>query len=502
MAEHRDNDRASTGVEGLDTILGGGLPRNRMYLVEGESGSGKTTLALQFLLEGVRRGERGLYITLSETKEELLAVARSHGWSLDDIDIFDLAVPKEEIPSDTQYTLYHPSEVELGETTKGILDEVQRLKPARVVLDSLAEIRLQAREHLRYRRQILTIKQFFMGKQSTVLLVDDQTANTSDSLLESVFHGVILLSQVAVGYGPSRRKVLVLKVRGVKYRSGFHDLNIETGGLVIYPRLVDVEHQAHFKREILSSNVPELDTLTGGGLDAGTATLIMGPAGSGKSTLAAQFAVAAGESGKKIAFFVFDENPTTLLMRTRAIGLDLESLVKSGKAIIKQVEPGQLTPGEFSHLVRQTVERDKVSVIVIDSVNAYLESMPEERFLTAHVHELLSYLNHQGVLTLLILAQYGIVGGHMPVPVDLSYLADTVLLLRFFELAGDVRQALSVVKKRTGSHERTIREFRITSQGIQVGKPLRKFQGVLTGVPHYLGEAGPLLADDDDAGKE
>jgi circadian clock protein KaiC len=502
MADHTVNDRASTGVEGLDTILGGGLPRNRMYLIEGESGSGKTTLALQFLLEGVRRGERGLYITLSETKDELLAVARSHGWSLDDIHIVDLAVPKEEIPSDTRYTLYHASEVELGETTKAILDEVSRLQPARVVLDSLAEIRLQAREHLRYRRQILTIKQFFLDKQSTVLLVDDQTANTSDVLLESVFHGVILLSQVAVGYGPSRRKALVVKVRGVKYSSGFHDLNIETGGLVIYPRLVDIGPRADFKQEVLASNVPELDTLTGGGLDAGTSTLIMGPAGSGKSTLAAQFAVAAGEQGKKIAFFVFDENPETLLLRTRSIGLDLESLVKSGNATIKQIAPAQLTPGQFSHLVGQTVERDKVSVIVIDSVNAYFESMPEEQFLTARVHELLSYLSHRGVSTLLILAQYGIVGENMPVPVELSYLADTVLLLRFFEAAGDVRQALSVVKKRTGSHERTIREFRITSQGIQVGKPLRRFQGVLTGVPQYLGDAGPLMAEDDDGGKE
>ena len=502
MANHTVNVRASTGVEGFDTILGGGLPRNRMYLVEGDPGTGKTTLALQFLMEGVRRGERGLYITLSETKEELLAVARSHGWSLDDIHIYDLAGPEAEVLSDTQYTLYHPSEVELGETTKAIFEQVDQLKPTRVVLDSLSEIRLQAHEPLRYRRQILAIKKFFVGKQSTVLLLDDHTSDTSDRLLESIVHGVIVFDQTALGYGPSRRRVLVLKLRGVKYRSGFHDLNIETGGLVIYPRLVDVERRADFKREVLSSNLPELDTLTGGGLDTGTATLIMGPAGSGKSTLAAQFAVAAGERGKKIALFVFDENPTTLLMRTRAIGIDLESLVKSGKAIIKQVEPAELTPGDFSYLVRQTVERDKASVIVIDSVNAYFESMPEERFLTARVHELLSYLNHQGVLTLLILAQYGIVGGQLPVPVDLSYLADTVLMLRFFEAAGDVRQALSVVKKRTGSHERTIREFRITSQGIQVGKPLRKFQGVLTGVPEYLGDRGPLLAEDDDGGKE
>jgi circadian clock protein KaiC len=501
MEDSATSDRVSTGVEGLDTILGGGLPRNRIYLLEGRTGTGKTTLALQFLLDGARRGERGLYITLSETKEELLAVARSHGWSLDDINIYDLAVPEKEVLPDSQYTLYHPSEVELGETTKAIFHQFELVRPARVVLDSMSEIRLQAREALRYRRQILALKQFFVGKQSTVLLLDDQTSDSSTGLLEGVVHGVVVLQQLAHGYGPSRRNLHVLKLREVKYRSGFHDINIETGGIIVYPRLADAEHRSDFNRDPLLSRVAELDALIGGGLDAGTATLIMGPAGSGKSTLAAQFAASAGAQDKTVAFFIFDENPNTLLIRTRAIGIDLESLVKTGRVIIRQVDPGECSAGEFSYLVRQTVERDKASVVVIDSVNAYFESMPEEKFLTAHVHELLSYLSHQGVSTLLVLAQYGIVGTTMPVPVDLSYLADTVLLLRFFESAGDVRQALSVVKKRTGDHERTIREFRITSQGIQVGPPLRRFQGVLTGVPQYIGNASPLLQNDDSSKK-
>jgi len=501
MKAQPDNDRVSTGVEGLDAILGGGLPRNRIYLLEGRTGTGKTTLALQFLLDGVRHGERGLYITLSETKEELIAVAKSHGWSLDDIVIYDLAVPEKDVVPDSQYTLYHPSEVELGETTKAIFKQFDLVKPARVVLDSMSEIRLQAREALRYRRQILALKQFFVGKQSTIVLVDDQTAESSPGLLESVVHGVIVLQQLVHGYGPTRRNLYVLKLREVKYRSGFHDINIETGGIFVYPRLADAEHRTPPNVKPLLSGVPELDMLIGGGLDAGTATLVMGPAGSGKSTLAAQFASSACAQGRTVAFFIFDEQPATLIARTRAIGINLEGLVKTRKVIIRQVDPGECSAGEFSYLVRQTVERDNASLVVIDSVNAYFESMPEEKFLTAHVHELLSYLSHQGVSTFLVLAQSGIVGT-MTTPVDLSYLADTVLLLRFFESAGDVRQALSVVKKRTGDHERSIREFRITSHGIQVGKPLREFQGVLTGVPQYVGKATPLLQDDDDRAKK
>ncbi|MGA9773446.1 MAG: ATPase domain-containing protein [Blastocatellia bacterium] len=499
MANNPVDEHIATGIEGLDDILGGGLPRNRLYLLEGDPGTGKTTLALQFLLEGARLGEVGLYITLSETKAELLAVARSHGWSLDGVTIYDLAISEDNMSPDSQYTLYHSSEVELGETTKAIFDQVELLKPARIILDSLSEMRLQARDPLRYRRQILALKQYFIGKQSTVFLLDDHTSESSDRLLESIAHGVIMLAQNSPGYGASRRSLFIQKLRGVKYLSGYHDFNILSGGIVIYPRLVATEQQTDFNPKSFSSHVEGVDTLTGGGLDPGTATLIMGPAGSGKSTLAAQFAFAAAERGETIAFFVFDESARTLLKRTSTIGIDLEKHVKSGRCTIKQVNPAELAAGEFSFLVRQSVEQDKASVVVIDSVNGYFYAMPEEHYLTAHIHELLSYLSNRGVLTIMLLAQHGLIGTNMPVPVDLSYMADTVLLLRYFEAVGQVRQAISVVKKRTGSHERTIREFRITATGIEVGEPLKAFQGVLTGVPEYIGESNPLLAGGNDS---
>ena len=498
MNDKTTDSRISTGVEGLDVILGGGLPRNHIYLLEGNPGTGKTTIALQFLLEGRRLGETGLYITLSETKAELVEVARTHGWTLDGIHIYDLAVPEESALPDDQYTLFHPAEVELGETTKAIFAEVERLQPARAILDSLSEMRLQAREPLRYRRQILALKQFFIGKQSTVFLLDDHTAEASDRLLESIVHGVFMLDQNSPGYGAVRRNLFVSKLRGVKYRSGYHNLNIETGGVVLHPRVVAGDHRTDTGFEPVSSNVAALDALIGGGLDAGTATLILGPAGSGKSTLAAQFAFAAAERGDNVAFFAFDESANTLLKRTLAIGIDLQKHLAAGRCTIKQVDPAELSAGEFSFMVRQAVEESKAAVVVIDSINGYFQAMPEEHFLTAHIHELLSYLGNQGVLTLMVLAQHGIVGSNMLVPVDLSYLADTVLMLRYFEAGGEVRQALSVVKKRTGHHERSIREFRITSQGIEVGEPLKQFQGVLTGVPEYVGKPGPLFANDDE----
>lgn len=489
----------STGIEGLDAILGGGLPRNRLYLIEGNPGSGKTTLALQFLLEGARRGETGLYITLSETRDELLAVGRSHGWSLEDIQIYDLAIPEEGMLPDSQYSLYHPAEVELGEMTKTICEEVERRKPQRVAIDSLAEMRLQARDPLRHRRQILALKKFFTGKQTTVLLLDDLTIEASDRLLESIAHGVIVLQQTSPEYGAARRSLCILKVRAVKYQSGYHDFNIETGGIVIYPRLVATNRSAEFKARKASSHVEGLDALTGGGLDLGSTCLIMGPAGVGKSTIAMQFAYAAAERGEQVAFFIFDESLNTLLTRGRNTGIDLGKHLQSGKCTIRQVNPAELTAGEFSFFARQAVEKDGATVIVIDSINGYFQAMPEERFLTAHMHELLTYLGQEGVLTLLVLAQHGIVGNMMPMPVDLSYLADTVLLLRYFEALGEVRKALSVIKKRTGDHERTIREFRITVKGLQVGEPLKKFQGVLTGVPEYLGQSNLVLTESDDS---
>ena len=490
--------RIPTGVAGLDVVLGGGIPRNHIYLLEGNPGTGKTTIALQFLLEGRRHGETSLYITLSETRAELMEVARSHGWSLEGIHVYDLALPEEGVSPDDQYTLFHPAEVELGETTRAIFAEVERLQPARVILDSLSEMRLQARDPLRYRRQILALKQFFIGKQSTVYLLDDHTAEASDRLLESIVHGVIMLDQSSPGYGAARRSLFVSKLRGVKYRSGYHNFNIETGGVVVHPRLEAAGRRADHKHGLFSSDVAGLDTLIGGGFDAGTATLILGPAGSGKSTLASQFAYTAAERGDHVAIFAFEESPATLVKRTTAIGIDLEKHIAAGHCTVRPVDPAELSAGEFSFLVRQAVEQDKATVIVIDSVNGYFQSMPEELFLTAYMHELLSYLGQQGVLTLMILAQHGIVGGSMLAPVDLSYLADTVLLLRYFEAAGEVRQALSVIKKRTGSHERSIREFRITSHGIEVGEPLKNFQGVLTGVPEYLGGQGPLFTSNDE----
>lgn len=485
--------RVSTGIEGLDAILGGGFPANRVFLLEGNPGAGKTTLAMQFLLEGARCGETSLFITLSETKSELEMVARSHGWSLDGIHIFDLAIPENDILPDTQYTLYHPSEVELGETTKAIFEQVERLKPTRIVLDSLAEMRLQARDPLRYRRQVLALKQYFITQQSTVLFLDDHTSESDERPLESIVHGVILLVQTTPGYGGARRHLSVLKMRGVKYHSGNHDFCIESGGIVVFPRLKPTGKRKEFDSAPLSSGVSGLDELTGGGLHPGTATLLLGPAGTGKSTIAAQFGYAAAERGQKVAFFIFDEDPYTLFMRTQAVGIDLEKHVQSGHCTVKKVDPAELTVGEFSTLVRRAVEDDGANIVIIDSMNGYFQAMPEERFLIANMHELLSYLGQQGALTMLVLAQHGIVGTSMPAPIDLTYLSDTVLLFRYFEALGEVKQAISVVKKRTGGHERAIREYRITTEGIQVGEPLREFQGVLTGVPRYVGGAGPLL---------
>jgi circadian clock protein KaiC len=487
---------APTGIAGLDKILQGGLPRNRLYLVAGDPGTGKTTFALQFLLEGVRRGERGLYVTLSETAEELTAVAESHGWSLEGIHIYDLAIPEEAILED-QYTLYHPSEVELGTTTKAILDEVKRLEPQRVVFDSLSEMRLLARDPLRYRRQILSLKQFFIGRKSTVLLLDDHTSRESDRQLESLAHGVVILEHSSPGYGGSRRQLTVRKLRGVNYVSGFHNFNITTGGIVLYPRLVPTGQYASFERTRLTSGIPNLDLLTGGGLAFGSTTLIMGPAGSGKSSIAAQYAVSAASIGEKAAIFIFDETKTILLDRMRGLGINLADEVEKGKCVIHQVDPSDLTPGQFSDMVCQDIEGRGVKVVIIDSLNGYLQAMPEEKFLTANMHDMLGYLNQQGILTILILAQHGLMGSHMLSPVDLTYLADSVVLLRYFENSGSIYKAISVIKSRVGFHESAIREFRMSSRGIEVGKVLTEFQGVLTGVPAYTGEKESLMDGND-----
>jgi circadian clock protein KaiC len=482
-------ERLTTGNAGLDSILEGGFPANRLYLVEGDPGTGKTTLALGFLLEGAARGEPVLYVTLSETKEEISGVAASHGWTLDGIDIYELIPSAESLKTETQYTIFHPSELEFGETTAAVLEEVERIAPRRVVFDSLSEMRLLARDPLRYRRQILALKQYFAGRQCTVLLLDDRTSTDSDLQVRSIAHGVVELEHLALDYGAERRRLRIVKMRGSRYRGGYHDFRIETGGVVVYPRLVAAEHRQEFPRGMIKSGVPELDALLGGGLDKGSSTLILGPAGSGKSSIAAQYAAAAAERGEHAASFIFDEGVSNYMARAAGLGRDMSKLVEAGHMSLQQIDPAELSPGEFAHYVRRAVDRNGARVVVIDSLNGYLQAMPDERFLTVQMHELLTYLNQQGVVTILVLAQHGFMGSNMGTPVDVSYLADTVLMLRFFEAWGEVRRAVSVVKKRTGYHENAIREMRMSAGGIAVGEPLKDFHGVLTGVPTRRREA-------------
>lgn len=484
MNQQKKNAFCPMGIEGLDDILGGGLPRNRIYLVQGDPGVGKTTLALQFLRQGAKLGETGLYITLSETKEELEAVAESHGWNLDQIQLFELSSLEEKLQGETESTFFHPSEVELNRTTKALLAEVERVKPVRVVFDSLSEMRMLAETPLRYRRQILQLKQFFAGRKCTVLFLDDRSAGARDLQIESIAHGVFCLHRSSPEYGISRRQLNIQKIRGVKYREGNHDLIIQKGGLVIFPRLVAAEHHAPFKRESFSSGIKELDALLGGGLDRGTGNMFMGPPGTGKSTMAIKFALAAAKRGERVCFYIFDETKATLVARAKQLEMDIQPYIKSGVIKVNQVDPAEISPGELVHRIRRAVIEDKTRLIIIDSINGYLNAMPEERFLNLQLHELLAFLNQQGVITIMVLAQQGLVGT-MQSTVDLTYLADTVVLLRYFESRGVLKQALSVIKKRSGNHERTIREIKMGKGGIIVGQPLTDLQGVLTGVPTF-----------------
>jgi circadian clock protein KaiC len=477
------HDKAASGIAGLDDILMGGFARGRLFLIEGVPGAGKTTLAMQFLMAGAAKREPVLYVTLSETEEELRSVAASHGWNLDGVTVRELTPSETELEPDEQNMMFYPSEFELAKTTQRILQDVEALKPARLVLDSLSELRLLAGSALRYRRQILALKHFFATRSCTVLLLDDMTASVHDLQMRSIAHGVVLLEQLYPEYGAERRRLRVMKYRGVKFRGGYHDFTIRCGGLDVFPRLVAAEHRQPTGRRKLQSGLVELDTLLGGGIEEGTSMLVVGPAGVGKSTLAAKFAEAAAARGERAALFLFDEAVQTLVTRCAALGIDLAGHIETGAIVVQQVDPAELTPGEFVHSLRTAVDRG-AKIVVIDSLNGYLNAMPEEQFLTIQLHELLMYLGHRGVATILIGGHQGLVGAQMKTPVDASYLADAVLLLRYFEAKGEVRQAISVVKKRGGAHERTIREFRLDG-AIQVGEVLRNYRGVLTGVPSY-----------------
>lgn len=477
----------ATGVGGLDDILFGGLTADRIYLVEGDPGAGKTTLGMQFLIEGAAHGEPCLYITLSESRAELESVAVSHGWDLRGIEIHEFLVSEDTLKPESTYTIFQPSELELGDTVTKVLAEVERAKPVRVVLDSLSEFRLLAQSPLRYRRQILALKQFFMGRKCTVLLLDDRISEAADLQVHSIAHGVITLEQLAPDFGGARRRLRVVKLRGRAYRGGFHDFRIARGGLRVFPRLVAQDHPTDATPATLSSGIESLDALMGGGVDRATSTMLIGPAGSGKSTVVMQYATAAAQRGERVAAFVFDERPYTLLKRLDGLGIPLRQYVDSGLVTIQQVDPAELSPGEFAAIVQAAVEPVSgaagASVVVIDSLNGYLQAMPEERFLLVQLHELFTYLAQQNVATFLTVAQHGLIGTNMQAPVDATYLADTVVLLRYFEARGRIRQAISVIKRRSGAHERTLRELTFTPHGIVVGEPLTEFQGVLTGVP-------------------
>ncbi len=485
-----------SGIEGLDDILRGGLPQYCLTLISGSPGTGKTTLAMQFLLHGAALGERCLYVTLSETQREISKIARSHGWDLGGIHIKELIPSERSLSASAQLTVFAPSEVELGETTEAMIAAVDEVRPQRVVLDSLSELRLIAQSGLRYRRQVLALKQFFAGRDCTVLMLDDLTGGVEDDHLQSIAHGVISLEQLANQYGAERRKLRVNKMRGVAFRGGYHDFSIRRGGLDVYPRLVASEHQSAFTDLDVTTGNPGLDELLGGGLPAGTSTLLLGPAGTGKSTVTTQFAMAAAARGERAAIFSFDENLGTFQSRSRKLGMDVGAAIASGLMTLQQVDPAELSSGEFATIVRRAALGTDASglpakVIIIDSLNGYLNAMPEEKFLTAHLHELLSCLGQQGVVTVLTVTQSGMVGT-MVSPVDTTYLADNVILLRFFEAEGTIRRAISVVKKRTGAHERTIRELEMDATGILIGEPLSDFHGVLTGVPTFVGRKAPL----------
>ena len=478
--------RTATGIAGLDDILCGGLASHRMYLLDGTPGVGKTTLAMQFLMEGARRGERCLYVTLSETREELEDVADSHGWSLEGIEVIELSQVENLFRAGSQNTLFQPAEVELTSLSDLLVREFDRLKPRRMVLDSLSEMRLMAQNPLRYRRQILAFKSHFATRDCTTLLLDDRSATGADAQVQSIVHGMITMQTVPLKFGINRRFLSVSKMRGSMFREGNHDYVIKRGGIVVFPRLVASDHIVETRNETFPSGNAGLDGVAGGGLDAGTGTLFIGPAGSGKSTIASMFASRTALDGHRVLYFSFDETTGILLHRARSMGIDFDGPLAGGNLVLRQIDPAEIAPGELANQIIEGIDRDNVRMVVLDSLNGYVNAMPQEDYLHLHLHELLTYLNQQGVATIMVLAQHGLVGP-MGSPVDVSYLADTVLLTRFFEARGAMRKAVSIIKKRSGSHEDTIREISLTSKGVHVGEPLVEFEGVMTGVPRYLG---------------
>ncbi|CAB3727694.1 ATPase domain-containing protein [Paraburkholderia rhynchosiae] len=484
--------RLRSGIDGIDNVLGGGLTPHRMYLVEGAPGTGKTTLALQFLLMGVEEGQVGLYITLSETRAELISVANSHGWDISRFTILEL-LSDEGLDPQFEQTVLHPAEVELGETVRHVIQQVEEIKPSRIVLDSLSELRLLSQNALRYRRQILALKRYFATRACTVLLLDDNKSDPGDVQLHSIAHGVIALDNVVHGYGGNRRRMRIAKMRGIKFREGYHDFTLDTGGIHVYPRLVAAEHHADFDSQVMSTGTQGLDSLLGGGLIPGTNALLIGPSGVGKTTTVVSCLIAALERGERCVYYVFDETLVTLTARCATVGMILQPYVQSGLLTLRQIDPAEISPGEFASDVRNSVEKRGVRYVAIDSLNAYLQAMPGERYLLLQMHELLGYLNQQGVITMLVLGQHGIIG-EVQSDIDISYLSDVVILFRYFEHHGEVLTAVTAVKSRANAHERSIRQFRLTNQGIEVGEALRDFEGVLSGLPSYRGSTALLGA--------
>lgn len=487
-----ESKKCATGVNGLDEVLSGGLPCNHLYLLQGKPGTGKTTMSLQFLLEGIRSGEKGLYVTFSETKAELQAVALSHGWDLSHLDIIELSTLTAALGNSNQTTLFHPSEIELHKTIELLLTKIRESDAKRIVFDSVSELRLLADNSLRYRRMMLEFKDFFIGRGSTVLFLDDLTTEAGDVHVQSIVHGVLLLEKFRAGYGAERRQFHISKLRGVAFRGGTHDYLIKKGGITIFPRLVAADTQPNFKPETFSSGVPALDSLIGGGFHRGTSNLLMGPAGTGKSTITMRFAISAADRGKRVAMYTFEESPFNMLTRARELGMDLQSHLDSGQISLRKIDPAEVTPGYFNALLRDSVNVFKADMVVIDSLNGYLHAMPEQGFLMLQLHELLAFLSSRGVVTVMVLAQAGIMG-NMQTPLDLTYLADSVIITRYFEAFGGIKKAISVIKKRTGIHEENLRELKVGQGGIIVGPILNEFSGIFTGVPKYTGSQNKMI---------